>query len=98
VNKVVRDKWVVPKWIHLQWRQWDDEYVVFNPASGHTHVLNWIGAEALKALEKSPSSSKDVMRRISECAVTEDASALLGQLDKLFAEFDELGLIERAHR
>ena len=98
MSEITHDKWVVPKWVRLQWRRWDGEYVVFNPASGHTHVLNGLAAKALKELQESPSSTTDVLQRISESIQGEKSSKLIAQLDKLFAEFDELGLTERVQR
>jgi PqqD family protein of HPr-rel-A system len=98
VSEFTHDKWVVPEWVRLQWRRWDDEYVVFNTASGHTHVLNGLAAKTLKQLQESPSSTTDVLLRISESTQGEKSSKLIEQLDRLFAEFDEVGLTERVQR
>jgi PqqD family protein of HPr-rel-A system len=94
MNEYAHNQWAVPKQVRLLWRLWNDEYIVFNPASGHTHLLNLIAGEALKALEQSPGSSTDVMERISGAIGVEPSAELLGHLSKLIAEFDELGLIE----
>lgn len=47
---VLGGSWRISKGARLHWRQWDDEFVVYNAASGDTHVLNIIAAEALRRL------------------------------------------------
>ena len=34
----------------LAWREWDDEFVVFNDDTGSTHHLNALGGEVMLAL------------------------------------------------
>ena len=58
--------------------------------------LNQLAAEGLNALEHSPSTITDVLRRISKDREAEPSPDLLEHLKKLFADFDEFGLIERA--
>ena len=36
------------------WREWDDEFVVFNDDTGSTHHLNALGGEVMLALLRHP--------------------------------------------
>ena len=38
----------------LCWREWDDEFVVFNDDTGSTHHLNALGGEVMLALMRHP--------------------------------------------
>jgi PqqD family protein of HPr-rel-A system len=38
----------------LCWREWDDEFVVFNDDTGSTHHLNALGGEVMLALLRHP--------------------------------------------
>lgn len=56
----------------LQWRQWDDEYVVFNEAAGQTHVLDTLTACVLLFIE---SGVTDLLTLISDVATHTELSA-----------------------
>ena len=87
-------RWRVPDRFILLWKCWGDESIVFNPSSGHTHLLNSLAAEALRALQNEPADALELMERI--CAGQPDTTFrdLSARLDKLFREFDEVGLVE----
>ena len=38
----------------ISWREWDDEFVVFNDDTGSTHHLNALGGEVMLALLRHP--------------------------------------------
>ena len=88
--------WTIPLWLNLQWRRWGDEFIVFNPTSGQTHLLNLVAGKALKLLEKSPASPSEVMDRLCETTGVESSTEFLDHLRRLFSEFDDLGLVELA--
>jgi PqqD family protein of HPr-rel-A system len=79
----------------LEWQEWDDIYVVYQPSSAETHVFNETTALILKCLEHGP-LSVDGVTKWTEAAL----GASPGQLatdDFAFAtmRLEELGLIER---
>lgn len=88
-----RLKWRVGTESKLLWRRWDDEYVVFNPSSGDTHVLNHVAAEALKRLERSPADAGDLAQHVG-LTVKLDPDDLLEHMEGLVRQFDELGLVQ----
>lgn len=78
----------------LRWRQWRREFVVFDPRSGDTHVLNAVAAEALRILESSQASASELAAAVGRQAEDEggvDREAMMG---RLIERLDELGLVE----
>ena len=85
--------WTVPSGNLLAWRVWDDEFLVYNNASGQTHHLNFLAGEALRSLEAEPGSARDLVRRLADQFEIAEDSPSLQMIDRLIREFDELGLI-----
>lgn len=89
-----------PRWSGIApeswlWEQFDDEYFVFNPASGHTHLLNALGATVLRLLEPAPLTEAELLECLHAEAGPDDgelAQALPMHLQQLAV----IGLIERA--
>ena len=85
--------WQVPRENMLTWRVWDDEFLIYNTASGQTHHLNLLAGEALRSLEVEPAQTRELVRRLAhEFEIAED-SPPLQMIDRLIHELDELGLI-----
>jgi PqqD family protein of HPr-rel-A system len=72
----------------LHWRQWDDEYVVFNEVAGQTHVLDTLTACALLCIESGatdlPALVSDVITHteLSADSVTKALPFVLEQLSQ----------------
>jgi PqqD family protein of HPr-rel-A system len=81
----------------LHWAAWNDEYVVFDEASGHTHQLDAIRAYVLHLLCEEPRSFSEVRDAL---AALPDLTAFFGGspaneiLAAVFAEFETCGLVE----
>ena len=78
----------------LEWRKWDDVFIVYQPSSAETHVFNETTALILRCLEYG-SLPADEVKIKTEAAL----GALQGELagdDFTFAtmRLEELGLIE----
>jgi PqqD family protein of HPr-rel-A system len=80
----------------LAWRVWDDEFLVYNNASGQTHHLNLLAGEALRSLESEPGSASDLVCRLADQFEIAEDSPPLQMIDRLIREFDELGLIAQS--
>lgn len=87
-------RWKVPGSSGLCWRAWDDEHIVFHPASGDTHLLNAFTAEVLHALEECPATGSELAQLLAPACGAEDDAAIREQIDNVLARFHELGLIE----
>jgi PqqD family protein of HPr-rel-A system len=89
-----RRRWVAQS-SELLWRAWDDhEVVVYHIPSGNTHVLNLVAAEALHALERDALDSSELVERVASSLETSPDDTFGQHIEKLLAQFDELGLIE----
>jgi len=86
-------RWAVPDANALVWRIWDDEFLVYNTASGQTHHLNLLAGEALRSLEAEAAHGHELAHRLADqFEIAEDSPPLL-MIDRLIHELDELGLI-----
>ena len=77
-----------PRWNQvgsLHWLQWNDEYVVFNEASGLTHHLDAPTARALMCLEEGATSMGSLVEKWGANGLDIDAvrAALPFILDQL---------------
>jgi PqqD family protein of HPr-rel-A system len=86
-------RWAVPEVNALAWQIWDDEFLVYNTASGQTHHLNFFAGEALRCLEAKPANGSELVRRLAEQFEIAEDSPPLQLIDHLIGELDELGLI-----
>jgi PqqD family protein of HPr-rel-A system len=85
--------WAVPSANLLAWRVWDDEFLVYNTASGQTHHLNLLAGEVLRSIEVEPAQTCELVRRLANQFEIAEDSPPLQMIDRLIHELDELGLI-----
>lgn len=78
----------------LEWHEWDDVFIVYQPSSAETHVFNETTALILKCLEHGPMSVDEVKMQ-TEVALGAGPGELADD-DFAFAtmRLEELGLIE----
>lgn len=87
-------KWQLSNRQALRLRDWDGDFAVFNPLSGHTHLLDYISCALLQALASGPASEIDLHRVLAEVLELADDEPLQDQLSLLLEQLDEQGLIE----
>ncbi len=86
--------WRLRPEVQLRSVVWDDEAVVFNRGSRHTHVLNLPVLELLKHLEAGWLSASEIMT-VYNAALPEDAGRVdQDTLSGLLFELDRLGVVE----
>lgn len=85
--------WGLPAGARLLWQTWDDEVIVFNTASGQTHLLDVLSAAALEEIERRPGTIDQLSGRLAD-RFKLDTGALSRRLAIVCARFDELGLAE----
>lgn len=72
--------------------------MVFNPASGDTHLLNLVERTALEEIEAAGRLSfEDLAAKLAERLQLDDITDLETYLLKLLAQFSEVGLIVSDH-
>ena len=87
--------WRVPEDWRLEWRHWGALHVVYNPASGDTHLLNAIPAYVLRSLETKARTIEELKDLAFNFHQTTD-DALSSDIEALVTELDDLGLIAPA--
>ena len=86
--------WCLPPEVSLVWQCWDEEEViVFNRASGQTHLLDAFSAAVLRRIEASPAKTSDLARFFA-ASFELDEGVLSERVDAVCARFDQLGLAE----
>ncbi len=87
--------WHVPRSTKLLWRCWDEEFIVYNAASGQTHYLNMLAARVLQYFQAQSASLATLIDdiEIGGAVASDGAQSLLAQVRELVKELDSLGLI-----
>lgn len=73
---------------------WDNEVVVFNAASGSTHLINPIAAKILALLQSRPSSALEIAGNIAAETEVDADEEVLQRVEAVLETLDHLGLIE----
>ena len=85
--------WRVPEGAHYLWQEWNDEFIVFNNLSSHSHLLDAFSAQVLKALEPHPRDIESLARGLGERFDLETEN-LESRVALIVERFDALGLVE----
>ena len=90
--------WRLPAGASLLWQSWDeDEVIVFNRASGQTHLLDAFSAAVLRRIEAAPTTLPHLQRYFAADLALEE-SVLSDRLSAFCERFDQLGLAESDRR
>ncbi len=85
--------WRLPPAVRLDRRAWDDEVVVFNHASGQTHLLDALSNTALAMFEDRPWAVRELAQALaSDFAVA--PPEMFDRLNTIVGEFARLGLLD----
>ncbi len=79
--------------VNLLWRRLGDDYVVFNEASGQTHVPHELSEWVLREIENKPETMGALVARLCEAADYEEDHAVF-RVREVLSELSDLGLIE----
>ena len=85
--------WRVSPSTRLVWRQWGDEFIVFNAASGQTHYLNALAARVLQYFQEQAATADELVDDIRSSIPQGGDLSILDQVRELLTRFDSLGLI-----
>ncbi len=79
----------------LLWQEWNSTPVIYNVASGNTHLITPTAAKVLRQLEKEPSSTSQIAEKIAlESGIDTDDPELREHIERLINNLDELGLVQ----
>jgi len=89
--------WKIAAAAPLPMRCWDGDYVVYNPSSGDTHVLDIVTGEVLKAIVAGATLRAELRARFAAFLEVPADARLDAQLDVVLAALEGIGLIEQQH-
>lgn len=86
--------WNLQDGVNLVWRRLGDDYVVFNEASGQTHVPHPLSEWVLREIESSQVATLGSLayRLVGEAGIEQDTA--ISRVREALAEFNNLGLVE----
>ncbi len=96
-ERALEERWCLPVDVELIWQSWDDEVIVYNTASGQTHLLDALSGTVLKEIENHPGTIPQLAKRLSD-KLGLDSQVLLDRLADICNHFDNLGLAEPSIR
>jgi len=86
--------WQVPVEAKLPLRYWDGDYVVYNPLTGNTHVLDIVAGKVLEIIMAGPATSAELCQHIAAFLDVPNDLRTAENVDAILAVLDRLGLIE----
>ena len=75
-------------------RCWDDECVVYNVASGATHLLSAAATTVLRSLQGGPADAAELASRIAGSLEVEADHSLIASVETILQDFSLLGIIK----
>lgn len=84
----------IPSDIKLLMHTCSDETVVYNCASGETHLLETLAADLLRELEAGPLSRRQCAELLERWHPEADSAERAAYLEALLSRFEALGLVE----
>ena len=76
------------------WAGFEDSNILYDPASGHTQVLNDFAREILDLLEDGPKSQSDLFSEFEEIIEKKLDATLKNKIVETIISFDNMGIIE----
>ena len=87
-------KWQVAAEKEFLFRSWDDEFVVYNGATGDTHLLGLVAAQVMLKLQQTPMDAASLAEWVAPLLQTEPDDELVFVIEQILTDFDSLGIIE----
>ena len=86
--------WRVSSDSDLSWRCWDGEYVVFNPVTGNTHLLDVASGHVLMSLLAGPTELGRIRDQLAGFLEVEADDRLAAAVSEILSRLEDLDLIE----
>lgn len=88
--------WSIPECANIAIENWDENAMVFYSLTGETHLINALACEVLMLFQTGPETFSSLINKLCMIFEVEDKADLELQIQKLIANFENLGLIESA--
>jgi PqqD family protein of HPr-rel-A system len=72
---------------------WPERFAVYNPLSGHTHLLDPVAGDLLVAIDRQPHSAESLSRMVAASLDLPVDHIVRTQVEQILGQLDELGLI-----
>ena len=79
----------------LAWRVWDGDAVVFNPLTGHTHLLDAFAARILVHVGAAPTTAATIAGRLEQEIGLALAPEVTATVEPALERLTRLGLVEQ---
>ncbi len=79
----------------LHWHSWGDEYIVYHPLSGDTHLLGKAAVHLLLALQQTTTDTLSLSKSLASMMGVRTSSEFMLEMNKILADLNKLALIER---
>lgn len=86
--------WQTASGSKLSFHRWPEQYAVYNPLSGHTHLLELVAGEMLVAIDQKPQTTEELCAGVAAGLETPLDHTVKTQVARVLAQLDEIGLIE----
>ncbi|BAN36153.1 hypothetical protein SCD_n02345 [Sulfuricella denitrificans skB26] len=90
----LNQKWQVAAENELLYHSWGDEFVVYNGATGDTHLLGLAAAQVLLKLQQAPADTVSLAEWIAPLQQIEPDDEFVFFIEQILTDFDSLGIIE----
>lgn len=87
--------WRVIPGQELHYREWEDEFVLYNNLSGDTHLLGFGAIHILLTLKQSDADDNALIESMCECLDADRDEEIESQVNSLLRDLGVLALIER---
>ncbi|GAO36995.1 hypothetical protein SCT_2410 [Sulfuricella sp. T08] len=89
-------KWQVADENEFLLRSWDDEFVVYNGATGDTHLLGLVAAQVMLKLQQTPTDAVSLAEWVAPLQQIEPDDEFVLFIEQILTNFDSLGIIEHS--
>lgn len=86
--------WRVIPGQELHYREWDDEFVLYNNLSGDTHLLGVSAIHLLHALQSSAGNGGDLTAALCASLEMEQSDEVESDVQTLLKDLQSLSLVE----
>ena len=90
----VQQIWQTVNGFRLHWRLLEDQYVVYNSGSGHTHILDPVAALIVHKVIEKPSETGVLIQQVAGLLGLDTTAEVRGEFHQTLANLKELGLLE----
>ena len=87
-------KWQLTSASGLRWHDTEEESLIFNPASGDTHLLDLVARSGLACLEKGPLTGEEICQHMAIQLQLNSDEDLRPYVSRLLNRLRGLGLVE----